>query len=75
VGHRPTSVAAGDHVARCRRFGLSIRDEQREEVIDMEMMTAEQPLVELESLDAPGWGAAFWTGVGVGVAVGVVVLT
>jgi hypothetical protein len=41
----------------------------------MEMMTAEQPLVELESLDAPGWGAAFWTGVGVGVAVGVVVLT
>ena len=31
VGHRPTSVAAGDHVARCRRFGLSIRDEQREE--------------------------------------------
>jgi hypothetical protein len=75
VGHRPTGVDAGDHVAVALGPGVPRRTEHREEVIDMEMMTAEQPLVELESLDAPGWGAAFWTGVGVGVAVGVVVLT
>ena len=39
----------------------------------MEMMTAEQPLVELESLDAPGWGD-FWSGVAVGIGVGAIVV-
>lgn len=32
-------------------------------------------MVELDSLDAPGWGATFWTGVGVGFAIGVVAFT
>jgi len=39
----------------------------------MEMITNDS-MVELESLDAPSWGD-FWTGVGVGIAVGVIIAT
>lgn len=30
-------------------------------------------MVELDSLDAPGWG--FWSGVGVGVGIGIIIAT
>jgi len=40
----------------------------------MDMVTNDS-IVELESLDAPGWGATFWTGVGVGFGIGIVVFT
>lgn len=32
-------------------------------------------LEELEPLEAPGWGAAFWSGAGFGLATGVLIWT